>query len=97
MRKAIVRTITATTINSVNVSFKDGKPAMLTNEPLTVNGTIDEEKALKAARKAYGANATITGLVEVNDVYEISVDDFIKYAKKIDKPSAEQVQEAAAE
>lgn len=97
MRKSIVRTITATTINSANVSFEKGAPIVKENAPLTVNGVIAEDKALKEVRKAYGATAQVTGLSEVNDVYEISVEDFIKYSKKVIAPTPEQKEQGAAE
>ena len=83
MRKTIVRTITATTIESANVAFENGKPVVKPNVPITVNGVIAEDKALKEARKAYGDTAHITNIVSVDDVYEISVEDFIKYATKV--------------
>lgn len=89
MRKTIVRTITATTINSSNITFIAGKPIITENKPITVNGTIDEPKALKEVRKAYGEKAQITDTTEVNDVYEISVEDFMKYATKVVEPTPE--------
>jgi hypothetical protein len=97
MRKTIVRTISAVTIKSANVSFVNGQPVVKSNDPIILNGNIAEEKALKEVRKAYGETAQITSITQVNDVYEISVSDFIKYATKIDKPNPEQVQEGAAE
>jgi hypothetical protein len=97
MRKTIVRTITATTIESATVKFEKGKPVVTPNAPITVNGVIAEEKATKEVRKAYGANAQVTELKEVNDVYEISVENFIKHATKVVAPTPEQKQEGAAE
>jgi hypothetical protein len=83
MRKSITRTITATTIESAIVIFEKGVPVVKPNKSITVNGEITEEKALKEVRKAYGMNSQITALNKVDDVYEISVEDFIKYAKKV--------------
>jgi hypothetical protein len=94
MRKTIVRTITASTIESANVTFEKGKPVVKANEPLTVNGIIKEDKALKEVRKAYGELAQVTSINSVDAMYEISVEDFIKYATKVEQPTAEQ-QEAS--
>lgn len=97
MRKTIIRTITATTIESAIVTFKDGKPSAKNNEPITVNGVIAEDKALKEIRKKYGENAQVTGIKSVDDVYEISVEDFIKNATKVVAPTPEQAQAGQAE
>lgn len=90
MRKTIVRTITATTIESANVKFEKGAPVVVANAPITVNGNIEEDKALKVVRKAYGESAQVTAITQVDDVYEISVENFMKHAKKVEKPTAEQ-------
>lgn len=97
MRKTIVRTITTTTIKSANVTIEKGKPVVKENAPITLNGVVAEDKALKEVRKAYGANATVSEIVSVDDVYEISVEDFIKHSKKIVAPTDEQKQEGTAE
>jgi hypothetical protein len=93
IRKTIMRTITATTIKSANVSFVAGKAIVKDNNPITVNGTLDEKEALKVVRKAYGEYAQVTELTSVDDVYEISVEDFIKYATKVVNPSPGQSDE----
>jgi len=90
MRTTITRTITATTIKSANVTFVKGVPTVTENLPLTINGIVAEDKALKEVRKVYGATAQVTDTMEVNDVYEISVDDFIKYATKVEAPAVKE-------
>jgi hypothetical protein len=95
MRKTICRTITATKIESANVTFEKGIPTVTPNSPITFNGNIAEDKALKEVRKTYGNNAQITATSQSEDVYEISVEDFIKYAKKVDMPTPEQIEGAA--
>jgi hypothetical protein len=92
MRKSIIRTITATTIESANVSFEKGAPVLAVNKPIVANGIIPADKALKAVRKAYGSSAQVTDIKAVDAVYEISVEDFIKYAKKIEAPTPEQAE-----
>lgn len=93
MRKVITRTITATTIESARVIFEMGTPVAKENPAITVNGIIAEDKALKEVRKAYGENTQVTNIVVVDDIYEISVDDFIKYATKVVPQDGENVQE----
>jgi hypothetical protein len=89
MRKTIVRSIVASTVKSSNVSFVKGQPVIVENAPIVVNGKIDEKQALKEVRKTYGETAQITEITEVNDVYEISVEDFMKYATKVDPKDVE--------
>lgn len=85
----ITRTITATTIESSNITFEKGTPVITLNAPVTVSGVVDGTKALKEVRKLYGATANVTALKEVNDVYEISVEDFMKHATKVKAPAPE--------
>lgn len=95
MRKFITRAITSTTIQSANIAFKEGAPELTVNEPITVSGVISEEKALKVARKTYGETAQVTSVTSIDDVYEISVEDFIKHAKKVELPAAPTPEPAA--
>jgi hypothetical protein len=92
-RKTMVRTITATTINSSNVKFEKNAPVVTANEPITITGIVDEDKALKAVRKAYGQTAQVASIVQVDDVYEMSVADFMKYAKKVDPTQVQAIKQ----
>jgi hypothetical protein len=90
MRKTIVRSIVASTVKSSNVLFVKGVPTITENAPIVVSGKVDEKQALKEVRKAYGESAQVTEISAVNDVYEISVEDFMRYAKKVEpKPEGE--------
>jgi len=93
MRNLITRSITATTIKSRNVSFKDGELNEVENAGIVINGVVTGEKALKEVRKIYGSTALVTDIVNVDSMYEISVEDFIKYAKKVEVTTAEPVKE----
>lgn len=90
MRKTIVRTITFTTIKSAKVGFEKGQPVVVSNEVITLNGIVAEDKALKEVRKTYGENSQITEITTTDNTYEISVEDFIKYATKIETPTNEE-------
>jgi hypothetical protein len=97
VRKTIVRSITATTILSGIVTLNEGKPELTDNKPIIVNGVVDDEKALKLVQKSYGATSIVTEKKEDTAVYEISVEDFIKYAKKVENPTDEQKEEGNKE
>lgn len=91
MRKEIQRTITATTILSSNVVLNSEGVETTENAPITVNGKISYDKALKLVRKTYGENAQIAVVNSIEDMYEISVEDFLKYATKVEAVSTEDV------
>lgn len=87
MRKTIVRTMSTSTIHAYMLEIVDGKPVAKDLEPLTVMGCAKEKDALKVLKDKYGKDNAITvGKIEVTEnTYEISVDDFVKYAKKVEK------------
>ena len=89
MRKTIVRTMATSKINAFKLTLENGQPKIENLEPLTVMGKASEKEALKALKDKYGKNAPITvANIEVQeDTYEISVEDFLKYAKKVEKDS----------
>lgn len=89
MRKTIVRTMATSTINAYKLTVENGQPKIENLEPLTVMGKATEKEALKALKDKYGKNApvTIAGIDVQEDTYEISVDDFVKYATKVTKGS----------
>lgn len=89
MRKTIVRTITATTIQSVQLKFINGKAELIDNAPLTLNGKFDEATAFKTIRKEYGENAQLKSVEETTNIYEISVEDFIKHASIVKEEETE--------
>lgn len=83
MRTTITRTITATTIKSGIVAMVKGVPTVTENPILIIMGTLTEEKALKEVRKEYGSLSVVIETNVLDDMYEISVTDFIKYATKV--------------
>ena len=84
MRKSITRTITESTINSASVQLVEGSLQTTANDPIIVSGVIDENKALKKVQKTYGVNSVLTSITKEDATYEISVEDFIKYATKVE-------------
>lgn len=89
MRKTIVRTMATSTINAFKLTIENGQPKVENLEPLTVMGKATEKEGVKALKEKYGKNApvTIASIDITEDTYEISVEDFLKYAKKVTKDS----------
>ena len=87
MRKTIVRTMATSTIHAFGLTMEGNIPKVETLDPITVMGKANEKEALKAVKEKYGKDKSITiGSIEVQeDTYEISVEDFVKHAKKIEK------------
>lgn len=87
MSNTIKRTLTESTINAYSVvTAENGEPSLSKLEPVTVHGKITKEKALKEIKKIYpeATALTITSILENEVMYEISIEDFIKNAKKIE-------------
>jgi len=91
----ITRTIPTHVISATVVEFDKVKktPIMTEIKPVTVyGGTMTDELAMKELHKAVVAPSTpvlITNIETTAIVYEISVEDFIKYAVKVEpKPAA---------
>lgn len=90
MRKTICRTMATSTIKAFTIEMKDGAPVAKALDPITVMGKAKEKDALKAIKDAYNTNAVTIGEIQIEEAtYEISVDDFMKYAKKVDKAETE--------
>lgn len=89
-RTEFTRTITATTIKASVVSIKDGAIITTPCDHFTVNGNVDEGKAVDLAKKQYGKkNQYVVEIEQVNTTYAISVEDFMKYAHKVEpKPES---------
>ena len=90
MRNTITRTMATSEIHAYRMVMKEGKPEVETLPVLTIGGKATVKDAEKALRKQYGKDApVVVSDIKVNeDVYEISVEDFMKYAKKVEKTDA---------
>lgn len=86
MRTSIRRTMTTSTITSYKLVVEEGKPVIKDLPVLTVAGKLNEKQALKELYKVHGKDNSITiGNIAIDEnVYEISVDDFIAHAKKVE-------------
>ena len=87
MRNTITRTMATSEIHAYRMVMKEGNPEVETLPVLTMGGKATVKDAEKALRKQYGKDApvVVSNIVVNEDVYEISVEDFMKYAKKVEK------------
>lgn len=92
MRDTITRTMATSQIQGFMMKVVDGKPTVEELPVLTVAGKATEKDALKELKKVHGkgANVTVASIVTIEDVYEISVEDFLKYAKKVEPKKTEE-------
>ena len=85
MRNTITRTITTSKIHTVSIVFENATPTIKHNEPITVNREIKQTEAHKIAKKTYGDGVTVEKIETTDTLYEISIDDFVKYAKPVEQ------------
>jgi hypothetical protein len=90
MRKTIERTITITNVKSGKISFVKGTPVVTNETTDNFNGVLTDDKALKEVQKLHGNSAVVIEKTEINDRYEISVEDFMKYATKVVEATTEE-------
>lgn len=90
MRTTITRTMATSEIRAYRLVMREGRPEVEELPAMVISGKATEKDAEKALRKKYGKDApvTISGIKVTEDVYEISVEDFMKYAKKVEKADA---------
>lgn len=88
MRATISRRLTVTTINGFAVKvLEDGTPSVEQVEPVIVFGNVSESGALRELRKAYPEmkGITVSKISSEEKQYEISVSDFVKYARPVEE------------
>lgn len=90
-RKYIQRKMISSTINAFKLEVVDGQPKAEQIETITVTGKVNEKTALKILKEKYGKEValTISSIDELEEMYEISVDDFMKHARKVENVSRE--------
>ena len=92
MRKTIIRTLAISTIHGFMLEVSEGTPTTKTLEPVTVIGKCTEKEGLKVLKEKFGKDKAITICnIEVDEAtYEITVEDFLAHAKKIEKTETEE-------
>lgn len=99
MRNTITRTMATSEITGYKLTVVDGKPNVEELPKITIAGKAKEKDAMKALKDAYGkdVNITVGNITVSEDVYEISVEDFVKYAKKKGSEPSEEVAKTTGE
>ena len=99
MRATITREMVVSTINGYTIEIEEGKPTVKEVQPVTVYGKVTKDKALKELKKVYGKDApvSVSTVDEETKRYEISVADFIKYAKVVTDSTEENKNETKEE
>lgn len=87
MRGYVTRTFLQTTINSEKIEVIDGSMYTTPLAPVTVDGKITKERAIKLIRKTYKVNGNV--IINISDIIEnsvllgIPVDKFREMAEEI--------------
>ena len=86
MRNTITRTIETSRIYFAMVAVNNGAPEFVAQPSIVVNGKYSTEEAGKLLKKKYkGQTVVVTDVEYTETLYEISVEDFIKYATPVSK------------
>lgn len=86
MRATITRKLIVNTIQGYEVKItEEGKAEAVALAPITVYGNISRDQATKELAKVHGKSATVGKIDTAEKVFEISVEDFIKNAKIVEK------------
>jgi hypothetical protein len=83
-RQYMTKEVTSTIIKAGKIVVgESGIPEVAVLEPITVLGTISQEKAQKRVNKLHGIGSTIFALETESKVYRMKVEDFIKIAELV--------------
>lgn len=87
MRKTITRRLTETKIHAVEIVMNGDDVSTKALEPVVVYGNISDLEAKRELNRVHGNTKTIVlKKVESEEKnYQISVEDFVKNAKVVDK------------
>lgn len=101
MRKTMLKEVTKTTVTVARiVKGEDGQPVMEQLPTQVLIGNVSLEKAQKEVNKGLTIPVTVFAVEPSTEVYEMAVEDFIKYASlKVEPPVQTEIvtEEAASE
>jgi hypothetical protein len=90
-RQYMTKEVTSTIIKAGKIVVgESGIPEVAVLEPITVLGTISQEKAQKRVNKLHGIGSTIFALETESKVYRMKVEDFIKIAELVTDDTEEE-------
>ena len=80
MRKTMTKQVTKTAIKIAKLVMEEGKPVAKALDDVNVLGNVSLEKAQRMMAKIH-PGVTVLQVVTTSDIYEMAVEDFIKFAK----------------
>jgi hypothetical protein len=80
MRKMMTKEVTSTTIKLAKMEMVEGLPQAVTLPDEVVIGNVSVEQAQRLVTKKHGVGATVFEVIPQTEVYEMSVEEFIKVA-----------------
>jgi hypothetical protein len=89
--KDITRSIPVSTVKAAVVTYENGKLETKDLAPVIITGEeITKEKAMKVISKEFGKDATyiVKDVIVETAVYSITLEEFMKAAKKIEPTKA---------
>lgn len=90
MAKYITRTFITTIVHSVAVTMENNQPVTEELADIVIHGKVNDEKALKAAKKANpDKNVLLKGLDYQSELRGMTVEDFMKYSVPMTDTAAE--------
>lgn len=87
MKATIKRTLTESTINAYSVKIQEnGEPAVTKLNPVTLFGKVSKVEAQKEMERVNpNSDSIMISSIEEKEVqYEITIEDFVKNAKRIE-------------
>lgn len=90
MAKYITRTFITSIVHTVAVTMVDNQPITEELADIVIPGKVNDEKAAKAAKKAYpDKNVLLNGIDYEAEMRGMTVEDFMKYSVPMTDPAAE--------
>lgn len=90
MAKYITRTFITSIVHAVAVTMVDNHPITEELADIVIPGKVNDEKAAKAAKKAYpDKNVLLNGIDYQSELRGMTVEDFLKYSVPMTDTAAE--------
>lgn len=90
MAKYITRTFITSIVHPVAVTMVDNQPITEKLPDIVIPGKVNDEKAAKAAKKAYpDKNVLLNGIDYQSELRGMTVEDFLKYSVLMTETVAE--------
>ena len=93
MAKYITRTFITSIVHPVAVTMVNNQPVTEELEAIVIPGKVSDEKALKAAKKAYpDKSVLLNGIDYQSELRGMTVEDYMKYSVPMVDTAAEETE-----